>query len=80
MSSAACWAACSAAHRVPTLSRVEEVNDTQVVCRTNPVNLTAELEVRLLFGKAERILRGSPFHYMADPVLTGATPMESFYG
>nr|XP_023691614.1 plexin-B3-like [Paramormyrops kingsleyae]XP_023691615.1 plexin-B3-like [Paramormyrops kingsleyae]XP_023691616.1 plexin-B3-like [Paramormyrops kingsleyae]XP_023691617.1 plexin-B3-like [Paramormyrops kingsleyae]XP_023691618.1 plexin-B3-like [Paramormyrops kingsleyae]XP_023691619.1 plexin-B3-like [Paramormyrops kingsleyae] len=59
---------------------VEEVNDTQVVCRTNPVNLTAELEVRLLFGKAERILRDPPFGYMADPVLTDATPVESFYG
>uniref|UniRef100_A0A8C9R2I7 Plexin-B1 n=2 Tax=Scleropages formosus TaxID=113540 RepID=A0A8C9R2I7_SCLFO len=58
----------------------EEVNDTQLVCRTSPVNRTAELQVRVLFGKAERIVGDVLFRYLADPVITDAKPVESFYG
>ncbi|XP_045569861.1 plexin-B3 [Salmo salar] len=59
---------------------VEEVNGTHLVCRTSPSNQTAELTVRVLFGKAERSVPGQVFHYMEDPVITEAFPAESFYG
>ncbi|XP_029574130.1 plexin-B3 isoform X2 [Salmo trutta] len=58
---------------------VEEVNGTHLVCRTSPSNQTAELTVRVLFGKAERSVPGQVFHYMEDPVITAASPAESFY-
>uniref|UniRef100_A0A8C7F887 Plexin B3 n=1 Tax=Oncorhynchus kisutch TaxID=8019 RepID=A0A8C7F887_ONCKI len=58
---------------------VEEVNGTHLVCRTSPSNQTAELTVRVLFGKAERTVPGQVFHYMEDPVITAASPAESFY-
>uniref|UniRef100_A0A673X2I4 Plexin B3 n=1 Tax=Salmo trutta TaxID=8032 RepID=A0A673X2I4_SALTR len=58
---------------------VEEVNGTHLVCRTSPSNQTAELTVRVLFGKAERSVPGQVFHYMEDPVITEAFPAESFY-
>uniref|UniRef100_A0AAZ3SNP3 Sema domain-containing protein n=1 Tax=Oncorhynchus tshawytscha TaxID=74940 RepID=A0AAZ3SNP3_ONCTS len=58
---------------------VEEVNGTHLVCRTSPSNQTAELTVRVLFGKAERSVPGHVFHYMEDPVITAASPAESFY-
>uniref|UniRef100_A0AAZ3NTE7 Sema domain-containing protein n=1 Tax=Oncorhynchus tshawytscha TaxID=74940 RepID=A0AAZ3NTE7_ONCTS len=55
------------------------VNGTHLVCRTSPSNQTAELTVRVLFGKAERSVPGQVFHYMEDPVITAASPAESFY-
>ncbi|XP_045069099.1 plexin-B3-like [Coregonus clupeaformis] len=58
---------------------VEEVNGTHLVCRTSPSNQTAELTVRVLFGKAERRVPGQVFRYMEDPVITKAFPAESFY-
>uniref|UniRef100_UPI001EAF1D87 plexin-B3-like n=1 Tax=Oncorhynchus gorbuscha TaxID=8017 RepID=UPI001EAF1D87 len=58
---------------------VEEVNGTHLVCRTSPSNQTAELTVRVLFGKAERSVPGQVFHYMEDPAITAASPAESFY-
>uniref|UniRef100_A0A8C9W3T7 Plexin-B1 n=1 Tax=Scleropages formosus TaxID=113540 RepID=A0A8C9W3T7_SCLFO len=39
----------------------EEVNDTQLVCRTSPVNRTAELQVRVLFGKPNFDRLNAPF-------------------
>ncbi|KAG7472671.1 hypothetical protein MATL_G00111400 [Megalops atlanticus] len=59
---------------------VDEVNDTQLVCRTSPGNQTGELQVRVLFGKAERIVGNAVFQYMDDPVITEAEPAESFFG
>uniref|UniRef100_A0A8C9SKZ9 Plexin B3 n=1 Tax=Scleropages formosus TaxID=113540 RepID=A0A8C9SKZ9_SCLFO len=38
-----------------------EVNDTQLVCRTSPVNRTAELQVRVLFGKPNFDRLNAPF-------------------
>uniref|UniRef100_A0A8C7DNS7 Plexin B3 n=1 Tax=Oncorhynchus kisutch TaxID=8019 RepID=A0A8C7DNS7_ONCKI len=55
---------------------VEEVNGTHLVCRTSPSNQTAELTVRVLFGKAERTVPGQVFHYMEDPVITAASPKQ----
>eukprot|EP00063_Salmo_salar_P028197 XP_014003032.1 PREDICTED: plexin-B3-like [Salmo salar] len=63
----------------PLFPSVEEVNGTHLVCRTSPSNQTAELTVRVLFGKAERSVPGQVFHYMEDPVITAASPAESFY-
>ncbi|KAJ8265089.1 hypothetical protein COCON_G00141880 [Conger conger] len=59
---------------------VEEVNDTQLVCRTGPGNHTGEVQVRVLFGKAERILGNVVFQYTDDPTISEAEPAESFLG
>ncbi|KAJ8257768.1 hypothetical protein GJAV_G00189480 [Gymnothorax javanicus] len=59
---------------------VEEVNDTQLVCRTSPGNNTGKVPVRVLFGKAERVLGNGVFHYTEDPAITDAEPAESFLG
>ncbi|XP_069040156.1 plexin-B3 [Lepisosteus oculatus] len=57
-----------------------EVTDTQLVCRTSLTNETADVEVKVLFGRAERILGDLAFQYTEDPVITYAAPAESFYG
>ncbi|KAK1801097.1 hypothetical protein P4O66_022797 [Electrophorus voltai] len=60
---------------------VNQVSDTQLVCRTSHSNQTAELPVSVLFGqKAKKIVGNVVFHYLEDPVITDATPVESFYG
>lgn len=59
---------------------LEEVNDTQLVCRTSRANHTSELTVRVLFGKAERTVGNTVFRYLKDPIITDAAPAESFYG
>ncbi|TDH11058.1 hypothetical protein EPR50_G00081510 [Perca flavescens] len=58
---------------------VEEVNDTQLVCQTGPSNQTGGVTLRVLFGKAERTVSNVTFRYLDDPVITDATPAESFY-
>lgn len=55
------------------------MNDTQLVCQTGSSNQTGKVTVRVLFGKAERNLSGVQFRYLDDPVVTDATPAESFY-
>uniref|UniRef100_A0AAY5F354 Plexin-B1 n=1 Tax=Electrophorus electricus TaxID=8005 RepID=A0AAY5F354_ELEEL len=60
---------------------VNQVSDTQLVCRTSHSNQTAALPVSVLFGqKAKKIVGNVVFHYLEDPVITDATPVESFYG
>ncbi|KAI1892996.1 hypothetical protein AGOR_G00139250 [Albula goreensis] len=59
---------------------LEEVNDTQLICRTSPGNQTGKEQVRLLFGKAERLLGDVVFQYTDDPAITDAEPSESFLG
>ncbi|XP_054475843.1 LOW QUALITY PROTEIN: plexin-B1 [Anoplopoma fimbria] len=58
---------------------VEEVTDSQLVCQTGPSNQTGEVTLRVLFGKAERTVPSVTFRYLDDPVITDATPAESFY-
>lgn len=58
---------------------VEKVNDTQLVCETGPNNQTGGVPIRVLFGKAERTVPRVTFRYLDDPVITEATPAESFY-
>ncbi|XP_067383981.1 plexin-B3 isoform X2 [Channa argus] len=58
---------------------VEEVKDTQLVCETGSSNQTGGVPVRVLFGKAERNVSSVTFRYLDDPVITEATPAESFY-
>ncbi|XP_056131265.1 plexin-B3 isoform X2 [Lampris incognitus] len=58
---------------------VDEVNETQLVCQTGPSNRTAQVEVRVMFGKAKRTVPNNVFSYLDDPVITDATPSESFY-
>uniref|UniRef100_A0A672ZW42 Plexin-B1 n=1 Tax=Sphaeramia orbicularis TaxID=375764 RepID=A0A672ZW42_9TELE len=58
---------------------VEEVNDTQLVCQTGSSNHTGDVMIRVFFGKAERIVPDVAFRYLDDPVITDATPSESFY-
>ncbi|KAI5095370.1 plexin-B3, partial [Silurus meridionalis] len=57
-----------------------EVSDTQLVCRTSHSNQTSEVPVRVQFGTAERTVGNILFHYLEDPVITDATPTESFHG
>lgn len=59
---------------------MDAVSDTQLVCRTSHSNQTAEVPVRVQFGTAERTVGKILFHYLEDPVITDATPTESFYG
>ncbi|KAF4072586.1 hypothetical protein AMELA_G00264580 [Ameiurus melas] len=59
---------------------VDAVSDTQLVCRTSHSNQTADVPVRVQFGTAERTVGKILFHYLEDPVITDATPTESFYG
>lgn len=58
---------------------VEEVSDTQLVCQTGSSNQTGGVPVRVFFGSAERTIPGVSFRYLDDPVITDATPSESFY-
>uniref|UniRef100_A0A8C1WBP1 Plexin-B1 n=1 Tax=Cyprinus carpio TaxID=7962 RepID=A0A8C1WBP1_CYPCA len=57
-----------------------KVSDTRLICRTSHSNQTGRMSVKVVFGKAERILDSVLFSYMEDPVITDATPTESFYG
>uniref|UniRef100_A0A8B9LAN5 Plexin B3 n=1 Tax=Astyanax mexicanus TaxID=7994 RepID=A0A8B9LAN5_ASTMX len=59
---------------------MDGVSDTQLVCRTSHSNQTAGVSVRVLFGRAERTVHNVVFRYLEDPVITDATPAESFYG
>uniref|UniRef100_A0A671KUS0 Plexin-B1 n=1 Tax=Sinocyclocheilus anshuiensis TaxID=1608454 RepID=A0A671KUS0_9TELE len=56
------------------------VSDTRLICRTSHSNQTGRVPVKVVFGKAERLLDSVLYSYMEDPVITDATPMESFYG
>uniref|UniRef100_A0A672PT81 Plexin-B1 n=1 Tax=Sinocyclocheilus grahami TaxID=75366 RepID=A0A672PT81_SINGR len=56
------------------------LSDTRLICRTSHSNQTGRVPVKVVFGKAERILDSVLFSYMEDPVITDATPTESFYG
>lgn len=58
---------------------MEEVNDTQLVCQTGSSNQTGGVTVQVFFGKAERTIPNVTFRYLDDPVITDATPAESFY-
>lgn len=58
---------------------VEEVHDNQLVCLTASANKTGGAVVRVLFGKAERSIRSMTFRYLDDPVITEASPAESFH-
>ncbi|KAM9785477.1 plexin-B3 [Neosynchiropus ocellatus] len=57
---------------------VDRVSDSQLVCRTSPSNRTGAFPVRVLFGKAGRLVPKVNFRYLEDPVITEATPTESF--
>uniref|UniRef100_A0A8C2KNH3 Plexin B3 n=1 Tax=Cyprinus carpio TaxID=7962 RepID=A0A8C2KNH3_CYPCA len=58
----------------------QSMSDTRLICRTSHSNQTGRMSVKVVFGKAERILDSVLFSYMEDPVITDATPTESFYG
>lgn len=58
---------------------LEEVNDTHLVCQTASSNQTGGVVVRVLFGKAARAIGSMKFRYLDDPVVTEASPAESFY-
>ncbi|KAM6930088.1 plexin-B3 isoform 2-T2 [Lycodopsis pacificus] len=58
---------------------VEEVTDSELVCQTGPSNQTKEVKLRVLFGKAEKTITKVTFRYLDNPVITDASPAESFY-
>uniref|UniRef100_A0A8C1D6R1 Plexin-B1 n=1 Tax=Cyprinus carpio carpio TaxID=630221 RepID=A0A8C1D6R1_CYPCA len=62
------------------IADLNEVSDTRLICRTSHSNQTGRMSVKVVFGKAERFLDSVLFSYMEDPVITDATPTESFYG
>ncbi|XP_023189667.1 plexin-B1 isoform X1 [Xiphophorus maculatus] len=58
---------------------LNEVTDSQFVCKTSSSNRTGPVPVRVFFGKANRTGPDLTFRYLDDPVITKATPAESFY-
>ncbi|KAM3617160.1 uncharacterized protein V6R79_003030 [Siganus canaliculatus] len=58
---------------------VDELTDAQLVCQTGSTNQTGGVAVRVLFGTAQRTVPDVTFRYLDDPVITDATPAESFY-
>uniref|UniRef100_A0A671KPH6 Plexin-B1-like n=1 Tax=Sinocyclocheilus anshuiensis TaxID=1608454 RepID=A0A671KPH6_9TELE len=66
--------------RSDQITGLNEVSDTRLICRTSHSNQTGRVPVKVVFGKAERLLDSVLYSYMEDPVITDATPMESFYG
>ncbi|XP_042371094.1 plexin-B3-like, partial [Plectropomus leopardus] len=58
---------------------VEELTDSQLVCQTGSSSQIGEVPLRVLFGKAERTVANVMFRYLDDPVITDASPAESFY-
>ena len=59
--------------------RVEQVNDTRLVCRTGPSKGSADVPVRVVIGRSERTVPDALYRYLDDPVITDASPSESFY-
>eukprot|EP00069_Balaena_mysticetus_P006685 bmy_18759T0 len=68
----------------PSLYRIsarrEPVCPEAIVCHTTPQASPGEAVVRVVFGRAQRTLLASPFHYTADPQLVAAEPSVSFRG
>lgn len=60
--------------------RREPVCPEAIVCHTTPQASPGEAVVRVVFGRAQRTLLASPFHYTADPQLVAAEPSVSFRG
>ncbi|KAK5909057.1 hypothetical protein CgunFtcFv8_017062 [Champsocephalus gunnari] len=58
---------------------MEQVSHSQLVCETGRSNRTGPVSLRLLFGQAERTVANASFRYLDDPVITDASPAESFY-
>nr|XP_033705778.1 plexin-B3 isoform X3 [Tursiops truncatus] len=58
----------------------EPVCPEAIVCHTTPQASPGEAVVRVVFGRAQRTLLASPFHYTADPQLVAAEPSVSFRG
>ncbi|XP_013855430.1 plexin-B3 [Austrofundulus limnaeus] len=58
---------------------LEEVTDSQLVCETSSSSQTHSVPARVFFGKAEKTVPNITFHYVDDPIITDATPAESFY-
>ncbi|XP_035999861.1 plexin-B3 [Fundulus heteroclitus] len=58
---------------------LNEVTDSQFVCKTSSSNRTGAVPVQVFFGKAERTGPDLTFRYLDDPIITKATPAESFY-
>ncbi|XP_058873299.1 plexin-B3-like isoform X2 [Acipenser ruthenus] len=56
-----------------------EVEDTFLVCRTDPANQTEALPVRVLFGQAERTLGNVVFHFRENPFIAKTNASKSFY-
>ncbi|MBN3293710.1 PLXB3 protein, partial [Polypterus senegalus] len=59
---------------------IGNIEDTKLICCTNPSNETAELPVKVIFGQAVRTLEKTFFKFRANPVIISAQPTKSFYG
>ncbi|XP_054937500.1 plexin-B3 isoform X1 [Physeter macrocephalus] len=58
----------------------EPVCPEAIVCHTTPQASPGEAVVRVVFGRAQRTLLASPFHYTTNPRLVAAEPSVSFRG
>ncbi|CAL8318961.1 unnamed protein product [Merluccius merluccius] len=64
---------------VQPCSLAEEVTDSQLVCQTGPSEGSADVRVRVVIGLSERTVPNALYRYLDDPVITDASPSESFY-
>lgn len=58
---------------------IQEVLDSQLLCQTTYSPHPQDVSVQILFGKTVRSIPNLSFRYMEDPIITDATPSESFY-
>ncbi|XP_026776837.2 plexin-B1 [Pangasianodon hypophthalmus] len=60
------------------LTSSPELDDEQIACVTGGSNRTGDHAVTVWFGRAERHLLDTFYHYTPDPNITGAAPSKSF--
>ncbi|MCJ8741782.1 hypothetical protein PDJAM_G00074620 [Pangasius djambal] len=60
------------------LTSSPELDDEQIACVTSGSNRTGAHAVTVRFGRAERHLLDTFYHYTPDPNVTGAAPSKSF--
>ncbi|XP_058873186.1 LOW QUALITY PROTEIN: plexin-B1 [Acipenser ruthenus] len=60
--------------------KITKMEDSFLVCLTDPANRTEALPVKVLFGQAERTLGNVVFHFKDNPVIAETNASKSFYG
>ncbi|KAK3547358.1 hypothetical protein QTP86_018944 [Hemibagrus guttatus] len=60
------------------LTSSPQLDDEQIACVTSGSNRTGNHAVTVWFGRADRHLQDTFYHYTPDPNITNATPSKSF--